>query len=362
MPHRFAAIPAALSDAMPFVGPDTLERLRGRPFRARIGANESGFGPSPSVIDAIRRKIPEAWRYGDENGHALREAIAEANGAQVENVVLGEGIDGLLGLTCRLFLNPGDAAATLTGAYPTFNYHVEGYGGRIAARPYRAFAPDLDALFGAARESGAKLVYLANPDNPTGAVIPGAEVAARLDDLPEGALFLHDEAYAEFDPAAALPVAADDPRVIRFRTFSKAYGMAGLRVGYALAAPDVAAGFNRIRNHFGVGNIAQAAALAALRDQGWLAEVVRRAGEAKARIAAIARASGLDPQPSSTNFVAIDCGDAARSTALVAALEARDVFIRRPGAAPLGRLVRVSASSAGDLDVFEAELPQALTA
>lgn len=173
-----------------------------------------------------------------------------------------------------------------------------------------------------------------------------------------------DQAYAEFAPASAIPdIAADDPRVIRMRTFSKAYGLAGARIGYAIGAPDLIAGFDRVRNHFGVNRIAQAGALAALADQGWLAHVVAEVQAARLRIADIGAASGLTALPSATNFVALDThrdGDFAR--ALIAALEREGVFARMPGVAPLDRCIRISAAPIHELDVFEDALPRALAA
>jgi histidinol-phosphate aminotransferase len=174
-------------------------------------------------------------------------------------------------------------------------------------------------------------------------------------------LFL-DEAYAEFAPAEALPdIAADDPRVIRFRTFSKAMGLAGLRVGYALAAPDLARAFDKLRNHFGVGRVAQAGALGALGATDWLAQVIARNAAARARLARIATENGLRPLPSATNFVAMDCGaDGAFARRVLDGVIARDVFIRMPGADPLNRCIRVSCGPDAALDRFAEALPGAL--
>jgi histidinol-phosphate aminotransferase len=151
--------------------------------------------------------------------------------------------------------------------------------------------------------------------------------------------------------------------VIRFRTFSKGYGMAGLRVGYALCAPELARAFDKIRNHFGMGRIAQAGALAALADQDWLAGVQAQVAAARDRLAAIARANGANPLPSATNFVTMDLGrdgDFARAT--LRELTALGVFVRMPGVAPLDRCLRVSTGTAAALDVFEKCLPRALKA
>lgn len=364
MPIPFTARVRALPATVPFVGPETQERARGRRFRARLGANESAFGPAPEAVEAMARAARDVWRYGDPEIHDLKAALAAHHGLAPEHVAVGEGIDGLLGVAARLFLDPGAAVVTSLGAYPTFNYHVAGLGGRLVAVPYRDDREDWRALADAARAEAARVVYLANPDNPMGSHWPGADIAAMLDALPPDCVMFLDEAYAEFAPAGALPVLApDDPRVIRFRTFSKAHGLAGLRVGYALAAPPLAQAFDKLRNHFGVGRVAQAGALAALKAQGWLADVVARTLAARARLAGIARDNGLTPLPSATNFVAIDCGgDGAFAKAVLDGVIARDVFIRMPGAAPLNRCIRVTAGPEAMLDAFAEALPPALAA
>ena len=360
----FAPLVAALPATVPFVGPEAQERARGRPFRARLGANESVFGPAPQAVEAMARAAAECWRYGDPEGCDLKAALAEAHATTPAHVVIGEGIDGLLGLALRLFVAPGAAVVTSAGAYPTFNYHVAGLGARLIAVPYRDDREDLDALAEAARAERARVVYLANPDNPMGSWSRGAEVAAMLDRLPSDCILFLDEAYAEFAPPEALPaLAADDPRAIRFRTFSKAHGLAGLRVGCALAAPELSAGFDRVRNHFGVGRLAQAGALAALGAADHLAEVAARVGRGRRRLGEIAAANGLRALPSAANFVAIDCGrDGAFARRLLAGLLERDVFVRMPAVAPLDRCVRLTVGTEADLDLFAEILPQALAA
>ena len=358
----FAPIPAALPATVPFVGPETLQRRRGAPFAARLGANENGFGPSPSAIAAMQDEATRAWQYGDSTSHDLLHALADHHGVPPDNITVGEGIDGLLGNLTRLMIAPGDAVVTSDGAYPTFNYHVAGFGGALTKVPYRDDAEDPAALLDATRRTGAKLVYLANPDNPMGSWHDAPVIRSMLDDLPETALLILDEAYIEFAPDSAIPrIAADDPRVIRMRTFSKAYGLAGARIGYAIGNPDLIAGFERIRNHFGVNRIAQAGALAALKDQDWLADIQRDVAAARDRLAAIAASHGMTALPSATNFVAIDTGrDGAFTRRLVAALEDEGIFTRMPGVAPLDRCIRISCGPASELDSLADRLPRAL--
>jgi histidinol-phosphate aminotransferase len=352
----------SLPATVPFVGPETQERARGAPFAARLGANESVFGPSPRAIAAMAEAAAEAWQYGDPENHDLRTALAAHHGVAPANIVVGEGIDGLLGYLVRLIVGPGDAVVTSDGAYPTFNYHVAGFGGVLHKVAYRDDHEDPEALMKAAHEVGARLVYIANPDNPMGSWHTGETLTAALDALPEGCLLVLDEAYVECAPEGTAPrIAADDPRVIRMCTFSKVHGLAGARVGYAIGAPDLIAAFNKVRNHFGVNRIAQAGALAALADTEWLAGVQADIAAARDRIGRIATENGLALLPSAANFVAIDCGaDAVFARAVLDALIEQGIFVRMPFAAPQNRCIRVSCGTEADLNLFAAALPNAL--
>lgn len=346
-------IVAGLPVTVPFVAPEALQRQSGRVFRLRLGANESNFGPSPRAIDAMRAAVEHVNWYADPEGYELREALAARHGVSVREMVFGSGIDDLLGLVVRTYLSPGETAVTSLGAYPTFNYHVTGYGGTLQRVPYRDDRNDLEALAAAAHEHHAKLVYLANPDNPTGSWYPAGQIRAFLDALPEACLLLLDEAYCDFAPEAELlPVDASDPRLIRLRTFSKAYGMAGARIGYALGPTDMMGAFDRICLHFGINRVAQDGALAALADTAYLALVVGEVAQGREEYAALGHELGLTPLPSYTNFVTFDTGSPERAKALVAALAERAVFIRMPGAPPLDRCIRVTIGTAEERSAF----------
>lgn len=359
---RFTQVVRDLPATVPFTGPEALERASGRPFAARLGANESAFGPSPRAVAAIADAAKSVWMYGDPENHALAQALARHHDIEPDSIVVGEGIDGLLGLLVRLLAEPGDPVVTSLGGYPTFAYHVRAAGGRLHEVPYRDDRADLDALGEAARATGAKIVYLANPDNPTGTWHGAARVQALRNALPDGCVLALDEAYIDFAPAAAAPLFdTADPGLIRLRTFSKAHGLAGLRVGYAVTAPILAGAFDRIRNHFGVGRLAQAGALAALQDTEWLARVTAAVAAGRESIRAIAGANGLVARDSATNFVAIDCGGgAARARAVLDGLAARGIFVRMPGAPPLDRCIRVTVGSEDDLALFGSALAEVI--
>ena len=352
----------SLPSTVPFTGPEALERRTGVAFRARVGANESGFGPSPKVIAAIAAAAGDVWKYGDPEIHDLKSALAAHLGIPAANVAVGEGIDGLHGLIARLITQPGDVAVTSLGAYPTFNYHVTGFGGRVVAVPYAGNHEDLGALTDTARRERAKVIYLSNPDNPMGTWWGAAELERFIAEVPEETLILLDEAYCETAPAGTLPALdITRPNLIRTRTFSKAYGLAGMRVGYAIGEAGFIKAFDKVRNHFGVTRLSQVAAMAALEDQDWLASVVAKVAAGRERLYAIAADNGLVAVTSATNFAAIDCGrDGDYAMRVLKALEARGVFVRKPMAPGLDRHIRISVGRPGEMDVVATELPLAL--
>lgn len=361
---RFTKIVANLPGGSAFVGPETMERRRGRPFKARLGANESIFGPSPKSIAAMQEAAAGQWMYGDPEKYDLRQGLAAHFNLPPETIQIGEGIDGLLDNLVRMLIEPGDHVVTTDGAYPTFNSHVAIQGGVLHKVPFRDDFEDPDALFAKAAEVGAKLIYLSNPNNPMGSFIGAERMQQVVDNVPEGAVLLLDEAYVEFAPEdEVLGDLSARANVVRMRTFSKAYGLAGARVGYALAHPDIIDHFAKVVNHYGVNRVALIGALAALEDQAYLAQLRADVAAANARIAEIGRANGLVPLPSSTNFVALDCGrDGEFMRRVIAELAERDVFVRGGFSVPQDRCIRVSAGRPADLDLFEAALPGALKA
>jgi histidinol-phosphate aminotransferase len=349
----FTHIVNALPAVVPFVGPETLERRQGSRFKVRLGANESAFGISPCARAAMAESVSGVAWYCDPEGYELRAVLARLHGVDIDNVILGAGIDDLLGLIVRTFMNPGDVVTASYGSYPTFAYHVTGYGGRLETVPYRNDRNDLLALTDHAAAHKACILFLANPDNPTGSFFGGNAISDLMDRLPERCLFILDEAYLDFVPAeAVLPIDPEDPRIIRVRTFSKAHGMAGARIGYALAHREIADAFNKIRLHFGVNLVAQVGALASLQDPAFVAGVVRAVEEGRRDYETIARTAGIRTLPSMTNFVAFDFGTGERADRVMEALLNRGVFVRKPVVPPLNRLVRITVGTPEDRAAF----------
>ncbi|MFP6642293.1 MAG: aminotransferase class I/II-fold pyridoxal phosphate-dependent enzyme [Candidatus Latescibacterota bacterium] len=332
-----------LPPVVPFVGPEALERRNGRPLQVRIGANESVFGVSPVAAAAIREAIEDIWMYNDPEAHDLRAALAAHHGVSAAELHVGAGIDEILGDLVRIFAKPGDAIVTSLGSYPTFNYHVSGYGATLVEVPYVQDHTDLPGLARAAQAQRARIVYLANPDNPMGTWRAATEVLDLLDRLPGDCMLVLDEAYADFAPAAAIPsMDTTQRRLVRTRTFSKAHGMAGARVGYAVAHSEVVAALNRVRNQFGVNRIGQVGALASLSDSAFIADVVHQVEEGRRDYTTLATELGLAHVPSATNFVNIDMGSSEQARATLEGLLERDVFVRMPGKPPGDRCVRVT--------------------
>lgn len=366
MGPRFTTLAQGLPATVPFVGPEAQERALGQQFQARLGANESVFGPSPRAVAAMAAEAAGSWRYGDPENHDLKQALALHHNIDAACLTIGEGIDGLLGNLVRLLVAPGDAVVTSAGAYPTFNYHVEGFGGVLHMVPYKSDHQDPFALMAKAAEVDAKLVYLCNPDNPMGSWHTSKTIEAAIAALPEGCVLCLDEAYADTAPEGALPpIDTSHPRIIRMRTFSKAYGLAGARVGYGIAAEELAQAFSKVRNHFGLSRVSQTGALVALEYQDYLKDTLAKIAASRDIIAEIVGRRGLRALPSATNFVTVDLGgNAERSKAMVAALARRGVFVRMPFVAPGDRCIRISTGTEAEMkvldSVFDASFEDAL--
>ena len=370
----FTRLVAGLDAVNPFVGPEALERGTGRRFRARVGANESAFGMSPRARAAAAAAIERLSWYGDPENYDLRADLAAYHGVDVDQVLVGAGIDDLLALVVRGFATDGGRAVMAHGSYPTFAYHTATFGVPLDTAPYGADDHvDLAALAAQARASeasraraaphGAGVVYLANPDNPSGTWQAEAAVRDFVAALPAGCILALDEAYIDYAPTApARALLTDDPRVVHLRTFSKAHGMAGARIAYAVGAAAVCTGLNRLRLQFGVSRVAQDAARASLTDAAFVAGVAREVAAGRAAYHELGRSLGLPTLPSATNFVCFDLGTRRQAEAVMAALIERGVFVRKPPAPPLDRCIRLSVGTDAERRIVAAELRRVLDA
>lgn len=353
-PLPFTRIVRSLPSFIPFVGPETMEREKGRLFELRIGANESAFGMSPRARDAMCGAVDKVSWYNDPENHDLREALGQIHGVSPEEICVSAGIDDLLGLVVRALVEPGDPVVSCRGSYPTFAFHVQGFAGRQEQVPYLDDCSDLNGLASKVRETGAHLVYVANPDNPMGTWHTAPALAAFVSQLPEDCVAIVDEAYVEFATAQAVWAtnSVDHPRLIRTRTFSKVHGMAGARIGYAIAHRDMVAGLEKVRNHFGVNRVAQAGALASLLDTAFVEGVVTQVEAGRRDYVELAAGLGLSSVSSGTNFLCIDLGSVGRARAVQQALLEKDVFVRMPSVSPQDRCIRVTVGTEAERSRF----------
>jgi len=357
---QFSSVLQSLPDTVPFVAPEELERNRGSVFDARLGANESAFGISPKAKQALHDAIGISgcsW-YGDPLSYNVKKLLETRIGLKPSEICVGAGIDSLLGLTVRLFMEPGSVMVTSKGAYPTVNYHVIGVGGVIHTVPYKENHEDPEALAKAAIDTNAKLVYLSNPDNPMGTRVSASAIQSLIDQLPEHCVLMLDEAYYEFMPEDdVLKVDTSVNNVIRFRTFSKAYGMAGMRIGYVFGNEAIIRGYDKIRNHFGVNKLAQVAAAASLEDSEMLPKIKSAAHAGRERIYAMATQLDLAYLESFTNFVAVDFGSSKRASRMLELLNEHGVFMRKPMQPPLDQYIRIGVGTEAEHAILQSVLP-----
>jgi len=352
---------AGLPSAIPFVGPESIERKTGALFEARVGSNESAFGVSPVAVSAMKDAVANLAWYNDPENYDLREALADHHGVSTSEIVIAAGIDDLLGLAVRAFIDRCEVAVASLGAYPTFIYHLDGYGCRLSSAPYRNGRNDLDALSDLSQSTDVRIVYLSNPDNPTGTWYTTSDITAFVDSLPDHCIFILDEAYTEFAPEEATPPSHPiHPRVIRMRTFSKAHGLAGARVGYAICSSEIATGFDKIRLHFGVNRIAQVGATASLGDLDFITSVISQVADGRDEYTRLGEELCLPTLPSATNFVTFDAGSADRADKILNHLIERRVFVRKPRAEPLDRYFRVTVGRPDERTIFANRLREIL--
>src|SRR3954447_6968304 len=315
----------------------------------KLASNEGAFGPLPSAVAAFEAAAGELNRYPDGGGMRLRQALAERHRVPMEQGVLGLGADELIRLCEVVTLDAGDRAVFPWPSFPSYVASAACCGAEAVPVPLRERAFDLEAV----RAAGpAKLVYLANPNNPTGTLLDRDEVRDFLEQA-EGLVVL-DEAYAEYadpEPEGPLLLREGAERLAVLRTFSKVYGLAALRVGYALASPDVADALDRVRPIFNVNQPAQEAALASLQEHEAVELRVAHARRAREFLRETLAGAGLDPQASQTNFVYADVpgGDGA---GLAERLLREGVIVRALGGFGAPGAIRVTTGSDEENEVF----------
>lgn len=294
---------------------EELEREYGVTNVIKLASNENPLGPSPKALAAAQAALVEAARYPDGGGFALKRALATKLGVLPEQITLGNGSSDILEFAVRVFVPAQDEVIFSQHAFALYPIITQAVGARAVEVPARAWAHDLDAMR-AAITPRTRLVFIANPNNPTGTWLGSAALAGFLDKVPASVVVVIDEAYFEYVEAGDYPntVAwlARYPNLICARTFSKIYGLAGLRVGYGVSSVAIADVLNRVRPPFNVSCVAQAAALAALDDHAHLERTRRMNTEGMHQLVQGFEILGLDHIPSAGNFVCVDVGEAGR--------------------------------------------------
>jgi len=290
-----------------------LERELGIAGAVKLASNENPLGPSPRVLAALKSALGEIARYPDGNGFELKRAIARRHGVPESAIILGNGSNDVLELVARTFLTPGAAAVYAQYAFAVYPLVTQATGATGIAVAARNFGHDLNAMARAVADQ-VKVVFVANPNNPTGTLLRPREVLTFLEAVSPRVLVVLDEAYAEYLPDELKPESvawlAQFPNLIVTRTFSKAFGLAGLRVGYGLAHPEVADLMNRVRQPFNVNSLAQVAAVAALDDEAFVAQSRELNRQGMVQITSGLRSLGIDFIPSYGNFVTFRVPDA----------------------------------------------------
>ncbi len=296
----------------------------------KLASNENPLGPSPKALAAIRAELDELTRYPDGNGFALKTLLAERCGVTTAQVTLGNGSNDILELVARAYLAPGLNAVFSAHAFAVYPIATQAVGAQAKVVPAVNFGHDLPAML-TAIDANTRVVFIANPNNPTGTWFGKQALRDFLAAVPENVLVVLDEAYIEYADGDELPdgldYLADHPSLLVSRTFSKAYGLASLRVGYGLSRPDVADVLNRVRQPFNVNSFALAAACAAFDDTEYLARSREINTAGMLQLQEGCRELDLSWIPSKANFLAIDFG---RDTAAINQGLLREGVIVRP--------------------------------
>ena len=308
----------------------------------KLASNENPLGPSPKALSAIKENLIRLNRYPDSNSFYLKAALAKRFNLTPSNFIIGNGSDEIIVLALRAFINPNDEVVVATPTFLIYEIQSNACGAKIITVPLKDFRYDLKKMKKAIT-SRTKIVFIANPDNPTGTYVTEKEVLEFMDGMPKKTLVFFDEAYFEF---------ADDlkdfPHTLKFlknnnviiaRSFSKVYGLAGLRVGYGIASAELIGYLERVREPFNINSLAQVAATAALKDKSFLERTLKTTEEGKKYLYRELNKLGLLYLTSATNFVLVDVGDGERIFGL---LLKEGVIVRDMKAWKLPGFIRVN--------------------
>jgi len=353
---------ASIKSYVPGKPLEELEREYGIKNAVKMASNENALGPSPKAIAALRKNLARVHRYPEGGCHYLRQKLSKTLGVKPEELVFGNGSDEILVFAVRAFVGHGDEVVTADPTFLIYEIASNTEGGRVVKVPMHDFRYDLSGMF-AKITPRTKLVFIANPDNPVGTYINEKRLSAFLERVPRGVLVVLDEAYYEFarvkkDYPDSMKLRKNFHNLIVTRTFSKAHGLAGLRIGYALAQPDIAEAFNRVREPFNVNLLAQAAAVAALDDKKFLKRTVSVVNEGRAFLSGELKALGFTVVDTVTNFILFDLGSDAKP--VYEALLKQGVIVRPMGGWGMSTFLRVTIGKKADNTRFLKALKKSL--
>lgn len=342
---------------------EELEREYGIADCIKLASNENPLGPSPKAVEAITRALGKLHRYPDGSGYYLRRRLSDKFGLPFEGIVLGNGSNEIIELVIRAYLRPGDEVVLPAPSFLVYGLAVQTMGGQARAIPLRDFTIDLKATLAAVTPK-TRIVFVNNPNNPTGTIVRKGEFEAFLAGLPQDVIVILDEAYIEFardvdTPAGFEYVNRQGPYVAALRTFSKIYGLAGLRIGYGVMDPCIADYLNRVRQPFNTGTLAQVAALAALDDDEFVRKTLETTWSGLEHLYAGVQRLGLRHVPTQSNFFLIELPFEARR--VFDALLRKGVIVRAMNAYGLDRHIRVNAGLPEENARFLRSLEEVLT-
>ncbi len=350
---------ASLSPYVPGKPIEELQRELGLSRVIKLASNENALGPSPKALAMLNEGAATLHRYPDGGAFRLREALADRWKVTPDHIILGNGSDEILGLLARTFLAPGDEAVMADHTFVIYTMEVTAAHGKAVTVPLKQWRHDLPAMADAVTPR-TRLVFLCNPNNPTGTMVSAGEVDRFLARVPEHVIVVFDEAYVEYVRSSEFPdsmaYVTGGRNAVVLRTFSKIYGLAGLRIGYGVTTPEITNFLNRVRPPFNANSIAQRAALAAMGDDEHVAKsrAVNEAG--MEQVVSGLRALGCAPIPSEANFVYIDVGRDGRQ--VFEALLRQGIIIRHIE----GRMVRVTIGQAEENQAFLTALARVVQA
>ena len=319
----------------------------------KLASNENPLGPSPKAVEAVRSAVAESNRYPDGGTHLLRAKLARQHGVALDQVFMGLGSSEIIDLAARILLKSGKTGVTSHGSYAPFSLAIRASGAELVRVPQQDFAFDLRAIADAvAANRDTRIVYLANPNNPTGTAFGADELQEFLGRVPADVLVVLDEAYTHYADRPDMPdsvqLFCEHKNLLVMRTFSKVYGLAGLRVGYGVGDTPVLDAMNKLRTPFNLAGVSQAAALAALDDAEHVNRSIRENAAERARLTKGLLELGLRPVRSHTNFIFIDIGPEAQE--LCDELLHEGVIVRPLGWMGFPEAIRVSVGIASEND------------